>query len=151
MNTQQTPTSLIELRKNRRQRNVNQEHLEKLTGLEKFAMAVTEKIGTVSFFSIIIIWTIAWIGWNAIAPTSLRFDPFPGFVLWLFISNMIQLLILPLIMIGQNLQGRHAEARAQADFEVNIQAEQEIETILQHLENQNSLILEILQKVDERK
>ncbi len=43
---------------------------------------------------------------------------------------MIQMFLMPLIMIGQNLQGRHAEARAEADFEVNIKAEREIENEL---------------------
>ena len=58
---------------------------------------------------------------------------------------------MPLIMVGQNLQEKHAEARARADYEVNTKAEEEIETILQHLENQNDLILQILEKLEERK
>ena len=82
------------------------------------------------------------------APKELRFDPYPGFVLWLFLSNMIQIFLMPLIMIGQNLQGAYSEARAQADFEVNTRAELEIETILLHLENQNKLILEILARLE---
>jgi len=61
---------------------------------------------------------------------------------------MIQIFLMPLIMVGQNLQGRHAESRAEADFEVNVRAEAEIETILLHLENQNRLILEILQRIE---
>jgi uncharacterized membrane protein len=80
----------------------------------------------------------------------MRFDPFPAFVLWLFISNMIQIFLMPLIMIGQNLQSAHAEARAQADFEINTKAEMEIETILRHLENQNELMLQILQKLEKQ-
>ena len=63
---------------------------------------------------------------------------------------MIQIFLMPLIMIGQNLQGRHTEMRAEADYEVNTRAEREIETILQHLENQNELILRILQRLDEK-
>lgn len=55
---------------------------------------------------------------------------------------------MPLIMIGQNLQGRHSEARAESDFEVNVKAEREIEAILLHLENQNELILKILSKLE---
>lgn len=51
-------------------------------------------------------------------------------------------------MIGQNLQGRHAEVRAESDFEVNKKAEREIETILQHLKYQNSMMLEILHKLE---
>ena len=55
---------------------------------------------------------------------------------------------MPLIMIGQNLQGSYSEARAEADFEVNTRAELEIETILLHLENQNKLILDILNRLE---
>lgn len=54
---------------------------------------------------------------------------------------------MPLIMIGQNLQSRHAELRAEVDFEVNKKAEVEIETIIMHLENQNELILQILDHI----
>jgi uncharacterized membrane protein len=100
------------------------------------------------FFLIIVTWTIVWLGWNTLAPKEVRFDPFPAFVLWLFVSNVLQIFLMPLIMIGQNLQGRHAEARAESDFEVNIKAEMEIESILLHLENQNELILKILSKME---
>jgi uncharacterized membrane protein len=61
---------------------------------------------------------------------------------------MIQLFLMPLLLIGQNLQGSYSEARAEADFEVNTRAELEIETILLHLENQNKLILEILARLE---
>ena len=88
--------------------------------------------------------------WNTLAPASLRFDPFPAFVLWLFMSNMIQIFLMPLIMVGQNLQSRHAEARAEADFEINTKAEREIEVVLQHLERQNALMLEILERLEGR-
>jgi uncharacterized membrane protein len=50
---------------------------------------------------------------------------------------------MPLIMVGQNIQGRHAELRAEADFQVNKKSEQEIEIILKHLENQNKMIAEL--------
>jgi uncharacterized membrane protein len=89
------------------------------------------------------------LGWNILATSAWRFDPYPAFVLWLFFSNMIQILLMPLIMVGQNLQGRHSEARATADFDVNTQSEREIEVILQHLENQNELILRILHHLEQ--
>ena len=57
-------------------------------------------------------------------------------------SSFLQLVLLPLIMIGQNLQSLHAEARAEADFEVNTKAEEEIRTILEHLESQNKILLQ---------
>ena len=102
------------------------------------------------FFFAIFLWTAGWLGWNSLSPKEVRFDPFPAFVLWLFISNMIQIFLMPLIMIGQNLQSDHAEVRAEADFEVNTKAELEIETILMHLENQNKIIMEILKNLEKK-
>jgi len=71
------------------------------------------------------------------------FDPFPAFVAYLLISNVIQILLMPLIMVGQNLQGRHSELRAEHDLEVNVRAEEEIEVILLHLDLQQELLMEL--------
>ena len=105
---------------------------------------------------IILGWTLTWLAWNMFAPAGARFDPAPAFVLWLFISNLIQILLLPLVMIGQNLQGRHSELRAESDFEINQKSEVEIETVLQHLEiqatmltRQGKMIAEVLRRLPE--
>jgi uncharacterized membrane protein len=132
-------------------RNVNVQHRESLTRLEKLALFITTHVGSMGFFLLVFSWTVLWLSWNTLAPKPARFDPFPAFVLWLFISNVIQLMLMPLIMVGQNLQGRHAEARAENDFEVNVKAENEIETILLQLKNQNDLILEILRHLEKTK
>jgi uncharacterized membrane protein len=131
-------------------RNINIEQRQNLSRLNKIAVWITEHVGSMGFFIIIFLWTSIWLGWNTLAPAALRFDPFPAFVLWLFLSNMIQIFLMPLIMIGQNMQSQHAEARAEADFEVNTKAELEIETILIHLENQNEIMLKILQHLESK-
>jgi uncharacterized membrane protein len=105
----------------------------KLTPLNRLALWITRRVGSMGFFIAIFTWTACWLGWNMFAPKSMRFDPFPGFVLWLFISNMIQLFLMPLIMIGQNLQGRGADERAKNDYKVNQKAEREIEEIQKQL------------------
>lgn len=144
-------TPLEEIIKKRKPlRNVNISHRESLSSLDLFAVWITEHIGTMGFFLIILFWTIFWIGLNTFGPEEFHFDPYPAFVLWLFISNMIQIFLMPLLLIGQNLQGRHAEARAEADFEVNTKSGEEIETILTHLENQNEVLSDILKKVDSK-
>ena len=143
------PPQLQELRKLRKPvRHVNVEHRRKLSRLDRLAMWITGRVGTMGFFLIIFVWTALWLGWNSLGPKAARFDPFPAFVLWLFLSNMIQIFLMPLIMVGQNLQSRHAESRAEADFEVNTKAEREIEAVLQHLERQNALMLQILERLD---
>lgn len=130
--------------------NVNVELKQKMTQLDKLALWITEHVGTMGFFLLIFIWTVGWLSWNYFAPKGCRFDSYPGFVLWLFLSNVIQIFLMPLIMIGQNLQAAHSEARAEADFEINTKAEGEIEAILMHLENQNKLILDILTHLEKK-
>lgn len=144
----QKPQSLEKIKKTfKPAENVNTVHRSKLSSLDKLALVVTNKIGTMGFFFIIFAWTILWLGYNIIAPPALRFDPYPAFVLWLFISNLIQIHLMPLIMIGQNIQGKHAELRADHDFETDRKAEKEIEAILIHLENQQELSLDILKRI----
>src|SRR6516162_9596138 len=89
-------TPLAEIRKNRTPiRRVNIEHKESLSPLERVALWITNRVGTMGFFLLIFGWTVLWLSWNALAPTALRFDPFPAFVLWLFLSNMIQIFLMP--------------------------------------------------------
>lgn len=141
-------TPLEEFKNNRKPlRNINVERKEKLSSLEKFAVWITQHVGTMGFFLLIFFWTVIWLGFNTLGPSEYRFDPYPAFVLWLFISNMIQIFLMPLLLIGQNLQGKHAEARAEADYEVNTKAEEEIHTIIAHLENQNEVLGEIVKKM----
>ena len=131
-------------------KNVNEEHRAALKTMDRAALWITEHVGTMGFFFLIVGWTVGWLGWNVAAPKKLQFDPYPAFVLWLFISNAIQILLMPLILIGQNLQGKHAELRAQSDYEINIKAENEVESVLKHLEAQDEMILKILQRLENR-
>jgi len=147
--TPAAPMSLAEFRKHRKPLvDVNKAQKAKLKPLDKLALWITTQVGTMGFFLVIFVWTVLWLGWNLLAPKQLQFDPPMGFVFWLFISNLIQILLMPLIMVGQNIQGDHAEARAEHDLDVNVQAEGEIEVILQHLEYQNNVLLKMMQKLD---
>ena len=135
---------LFEIRKAHPLRNVYAELRQDMGKLEKVAVWITDHVGTMTFFLLILVWTIFWLGWNLLAPPSLQFDPPMGFVFWLFISNLIQIMLMPLLMIGQNIQGRASEARAEHDLEVNVKAEAEIEVVLRHLERQNEYLMAML-------
>lgn len=136
-----------EIRQRHPLKNTYAATMAKFGGLDRLAVSITERVGTMGFFLTILVWTALWLGWNFLAPVNLRFDPPMGFVFWLFISNMIQILLMPLIMVGQNIQGRHAEARAEHDLDVNVKAEEEIEVILRHLERQNDMLIALLEKM----
>ena len=131
--------SLKELKENSSKiKNVNEIHKDNLSITDKIALWITNKVGTFGFF----VFTIC---------LTLRPFIIPGLMTAVqFISSaFLQLVLLPLIMIGQNLQSKHSEERAEADFEINTKAEVEIRTILEHLENQNEGIIKIMEKLEQ--
>jgi len=120
-------------------RNVNVVYEKSLNTLDRLAIAITNRVGSFGFFLIILGWTIVWTSYNILASEvpllHLRaFDPFPAFVAYLLISNVIQILLMPLIMVGQNLQGRHSETRAELDFQVNLKNEISLTEVLRRLD-----------------
>ena len=129
-------------------RNTHRDVMDNLGPMDRLAVWITQRVGTMGFFLVISAWTTGWLAWNFLAPAHWRFDPPMGFIFYLFISNVIQILLMPLIMVGQNIQGAHSEARAQHDLEINMKAEQEIEVILHHLEHQNALLMRMVEKLE---
>jgi uncharacterized membrane protein len=149
MSHKHNPPTLEELKSARQPiRNARVEHLKALSPSEQFAVYIHRRIGSLGFFFLVLLWTAGWLVWNILGPTDMRFDPAPAFVIWIFASNILQLVLLPVIMVGQNIEGRAAEWRSQTDFEINEKAEREIEAILAHLENQNELLRELAHKVE---
>jgi uncharacterized membrane protein len=128
-------------------KNVHEEVHENLSRLDRIALWITKHVGSMGFFILIVVWSTLWLGWNFLAPEHLQFDRPMGFVFWLFISNLIQILLMPLIMVGQNVMSAHSEARAEHDLEINIKAEQEIEIILHNIEHQNRILIAMLEKL----
>jgi|GEM_PF-1676736 uncharacterized membrane protein len=117
----------------------NQAVIENFSPLDRLAVRITDRVGTMSFFLVIFAWTVLWVGYNVLASKAPAlhwhaFDPFPAFVAYLLISNVIQIWLMPLLMVGQNMQGRHSEARAEADYLVNQKAFADAEAILQRIE-----------------
>ena len=142
-------------------RNVNVVYEKSLKTLDRLAIAITNRVGSFGFFLIILGWTVIWTGYNILASEVPglhlhAFDPFPAFVAYLLISNVIQILLMPLIMVGQNLQGRHSETRAELDFQVNLKNEISLTEVLRRLDVIESERLPLLfaqqnERIDELK
>lgn len=123
-------------------RNVNKEHKENLTFLDKIAMIITKMVGTM---------------WCAIAFTVLALISLPQAIhggiattiSWIA-QTFLQLVLLSIIMVGQNLQSRHSELRADADYETNLQTKEDIEFLMKRLDaienNKLDKILEIIER-----
>ena len=142
------PSDFAAGKRRRVHRNTHRDVMENLGPMDQLAVWITQRVGTMGFFLVISAWTTSWLAWNFLAPPHWRFDPPMGFIFYLFISNVIQILLMPLIMVGQNIQGAHSEARAEHDLEINVKAEQEIEVILHHLEQQNALLMRMVEKLE---
>ena len=133
---------LVELKKIQKPVNANIRHKESLNTLDKVAVYITSLVGTM---------------WCAIAFTALALVSLPDAIKggkattisWIA-QTFLQLVLLSVIMVGQNLQNKHSEARAESDYDVDVKAELEVETILQHLENQNEVLIEIKEKLDKK-
>lgn len=133
--------------------NAQEVYTSKLSTLDRLAVKVTDWVGSVGFFLIILAWTVVWCGYNILASELpglgwKAFDPFPAFVAYLLISNVIQILLMPLIMVGQNLQSRYADTRSALDFEINKKAEQEIAIVLRHLEHNTDLLIQLMKHLE---
>ena len=133
--------------------NANDLYDKGLSPLDKLAAAITNKVGSMGFFLSILAWTVLWTGYNILASTVpglpwKAFDPFPAFVAYLLISNVIQILLMPLIMVGQNVQSRHTEIRAELDFEINQKAEKEIMVVLHNLEHNTDLLIQLMRHLE---
>lgn len=123
-------------------RNVNKEHKESLTSLDKIALFITKIVGTM---------------WCAIAFTLLALVSFPQAlhggvattISWIA-QTFLQLVLLSIIMVGQSLQNRHSELRADADYETNLDTKKDIEILMKRLDSIESekldKILEILKR-----
>ncbi|MCX6784469.1 MAG: DUF1003 domain-containing protein [Candidatus Komeilibacteria bacterium] len=140
MTNQYSPLTASELKQlHSSMKNPNLEHRENLKRLERVAVWITNRIGTVPFAIFCIILVTVPLVWTDAIP-----------VVQYISSGYLQLVFLPLIMVGQNLQERRAEARTEADFKLNTQSAREIETILLHLEKQDLMMTEILTRLDQQ-
>jgi len=112
-------------------RNVNKEHKESLNVLDKVAIFITKIVGTM---------------WCAIAFTILALISLPQAIhggtattiSWIA-QTFLQLVLLSIIMVGQNLQSRHTELRTDADYETNLESKKNIEILMKRLDSIENL------------
>lgn len=131
-------TSIVDLRKEFAPiKNPNEIHKSHLSAMDRVALFITSTVGTMGFVFACIILVAIPLFINSALP-----------IVQYISSGILQLVLLPLILVGQNLQGKHAELRAQHDFDTNVKAEKEIETILLHLEKQDEIMMEILKRIE---
>jgi uncharacterized membrane protein len=99
---------------------------------ERIALAITDFAGSMLFVYLHAAWFGLWVAVNAglLAALGLAgFDPFPFGLLTLIVS-LEAIFLSTFVMIAQNRLSAQADARAQADYEVNLRAEKEVARLL---------------------
>ncbi|HYX48221.1 MAG TPA: hypothetical protein VE843_00640 [Ktedonobacteraceae bacterium] len=127
-------------------RNVNKVHKEEQAagGINaKIAVVLTKRVGTMwtaySFAVLAIIGLFAILG---------LLTPIVALLVAWLSQTFIQLVLLPIIMVGQNVLGRHAELIADEQYHTTKKTYADIESIMKHLDDQDALILKIVQKLE---
>lgn len=120
-------------------RNVNVIHeAERRAGgfNEKLAIGLTNSVGTM--WTAYLFAVIAIIGLFAILQL---FNPIVATLVAWGSQTLIQLVLLPVIMVGQNVLSRKAELQAEEQFNTTISTYHDIEQIMQHLVAQDAELL----------
>ncbi len=91
--------------------NANERHENNLTPTERFALWLTDKIGTMQCAGL-----FACIGIGSLIGIFTG-NALLGLGVGGFSSYFLQLVLLPIIMVGQNIQSKHSEHLADVTFE----------------------------------
>lgn len=99
--------------------------------LDRLAIVVTGKVGTMKFTLGILSLTFLWIGYNCLASSFgwPQFDKLPSLVIYLLAVNVFGTVLMPLLMVGQNMQARQSEAKAEQDYANNKRAVEILEQL----------------------
>jgi uncharacterized membrane protein len=121
-------------------RNVNEIKKETFTLNDRIALRATAIFGSMAMFWALCVWSLL-----PLIPLLSRFN---AFVLYIS-AGIIQLIALPLLLVGSNLVSKHAEIRADEEFRTTMTSYGDIEHIMQHLSAQDDELLKHTKMLEE--
>jgi uncharacterized membrane protein len=116
--------------------DVNLEHSDNLSATERFCKRIADWTGAPITLFLAVILQFVWV----IVGIATKMDPFP-FAFLLTISNIVQLILIFILAVGQRQSSAHAELRAEHDHD-------SISRLLYHQEVQEDILLAIAQKIE---
>ena len=126
--------------------NVNEVADEQLTFGQKVADVVACGMGSWRFIIIQSLIMAVWIMLNLVG-WFYHWDLYPFVLLNLAMSAQAAFAT-PLIMMSQNRQAQKDRLTAENDYKTDVKGEQEICHIMEHLDHQDALILQIVQRLE---
>ncbi|MDO8432907.1 MAG: DUF1003 domain-containing protein [Candidatus Binatus sp.] len=127
-------------------RNINKLHEEEFTRGQQIADRLAAVMGSWPFIVVQSVMLAFWISLNVIAYIN-HWDPYPFILLNLTLSFQAAYAA-PIIMMSQNRQATKDRLMAEQDYVVNIKAEDEVKSIMAHLEQQDEVMIDILRRIE---
>lgn len=126
--------------------NVNLVHAEKLSRGQRVADGLARIMGSWTFIVSQSLVLACWIALNVIGYTR-HWDPYPFILLNLALSFQAAYAA-PIIMMSQNRQAAKDRLMAEQDYIINMKAEEEVKSIMKHLEQQDEVMIDILRRLE---
>ena len=130
-------------------RNVNDIANEKLTVGQKVADWVANGMGSWNFIIGQSIILLLWIILNSVGWWIWKWDAYPFIAMNLLLSCQAAYAA-PVIMMSQNRQAEKDRLTAQNDYITDMKGEEEIRHIMEHLDHQDTLILQIVKRLEDQ-
>lgn len=99
---------------------------------DRISLAITRSVGTLGATVAHAAVFLGWCLWNVLAPTDLRFDPYPFGFLTMCVS-MEGVLLATLVLVSQNRMSEQSDQRDRLNLQVDLLAEQEMTMVLRML------------------
>jgi uncharacterized membrane protein len=115
--------------------DVNREQLESLSPVERICKDIADWTGAPLALGLAILVQAVWIAVGLIT----KLDPFP-FAFLLTCSNVLQLILIFVLAVGQRQSSQHAELRAEHDHD-------SISRLLYHPEVQEQVLIALARKI----
>jgi len=112
----------------------------------RIAAMLTEAVGTMWAFYAATVFQFGWIG-LALAGV-IRFDPYP-FAFLLFLSSLAQLILMFVIMVGQDVLGRAGDQRSEQTYRDAEAILHECRELQKHLTAQDEVIVKIAEFIEQ--
>jgi len=114
-------------------KNINVVHGERLTLGDRMSDRLADTAGSWPFIGFFFLFLVFWIGINSVQFLFKPFDHYPYILLNLMLSCLAAIQA-PVIMMSQNRQEAKDRLRSEHDYEVNLKAELEIQSLHEKLD-----------------
>lgn len=128
-------------------RDLNREAERRRSFAQRRADELARVVGSWTFIALQVVLAGAWVGLNLTAVVA-HWDPVPFLLLNLALSFECALWVLLVLMTLNRLLDRE-RLRAQQDYEAGVKLEEELRSLMTHLEVQDDVLLQVLVRLEQ--